>query len=353
MENKCNVKEYPWMLGPFCKENSVNPCLGPKRETTFFCPVHKKEIHWEEKDVFNPTAVVKDDKVYMLYRAEDMVGSCAGTSRIGIAISEDGLHFSTEAQPVLYPEQDECLHYEWDGGCEDPRIVERKDGVYVMLYTSYDVDIARLCAAESTDLYHWKKHGPVFAKALDGKYLNVWSKSGAVVCSLENDKFIAKKIGGVYWMYWGESNIYAATSSDLIHWEPVEFLADGASESVLYPVISTRKGNYDEELCEPGPQALITADGIVLLYNGKGQNPKRIGGHDTIYKAGQILLDKENPLCLLARTKTPFFEPTEVFEIEGQVMPVCFIEGLVKFKGKYFLYYGTADSHIAVATWEE
>ena len=29
-------------------------------------------------------------------------------------------------------------------------------------------------------------------------------------------------------MYWGESDIYAATSDDLIHWTPVEFLADGA-----------------------------------------------------------------------------------------------------------------------------
>lgn len=346
-------KEYPWMLGPFQKENSANPCLGPKKETTFVCPVHNREIHWEEKDVFNPSAVVKDGKVYLLYRAEDTVGSRAGTSRIGIAISEDGLHFSTESQPVLYPEQDTWLETEWDGGCEDPRVVEREDGTYVMLYTAFDCKVAILCVATSKDLYHWKKHGPVFADALNGKYKGLWSKSGAVVCSLRGDKFIAEKINGVYWMYWGESNIYAATSEDLIHWEPVEFTADGAKEPVLYPVISPRKGKYDEYLCEPGPQALLTEEGIVLIYNGKGNNPEKLGGHDTIYKAGQILLDKENPLCLLQRTTRPFIEPTEQFEIVGQVMPVCFVEGLVKFNGKYFLYYGTADSHIAVAVEQE
>jgi predicted GH43/DUF377 family glycosyl hydrolase len=33
----------------------------------------------------------------------------------------------------------------------------------------------------------------------------------------------------------------------------------------------------------------------------------------------------------------------------GEVNDVCFVEGLVHFKGKWFMYYGTADSKIAVA----
>ena len=51
----------------------INPVLGPIEETSFRCPVRRKEVNWEAKDVFNPAAVVKDDKVYLLYRAEDRV----------------------------------------------------------------------------------------------------------------------------------------------------------------------------------------------------------------------------------------------------------------------------------------
>ena len=103
------TKEYPWMLGPFEKAAEANPCLVPNTVSRFFCPVQEKELGWEAKDVFNPAAVVKDDRVYLLYRAEDHEGKYAGTSRIGLAVSDDGLHFTTMPEPVLYPET-ERLH---------------------------------------------------------------------------------------------------------------------------------------------------------------------------------------------------------------------------------------------------
>src|SRR5437588_12419710 len=76
-----------WMLIPFVKADSVNPCLFPLK-TTFNDPILKKKVAWEEKDVFNPAAVVRNNKVYLLYRAQDKFGKPAGTSRIGIAYSE-------------------------------------------------------------------------------------------------------------------------------------------------------------------------------------------------------------------------------------------------------------------------
>jgi predicted GH43/DUF377 family glycosyl hydrolase len=42
-------------------------------------------------------------------------------------------------------------------------------------------------------------------------------------------------------------------------------------------------------------------------------------------------------------------KPDRYYETIGQVNQVCFIEGLVKLRGKWFMYYGTADSRIAVA----
>jgi predicted GH43/DUF377 family glycosyl hydrolase len=46
---------------------------------------------------------------------------------------------------------------------------------------------------------------------------------------------------------------------------------------------------------------------------------------------------------------TWFMKPEKSYEISGQVNNVCFIEGLAQYKSRWWLYYGTADSKIAVA----
>src|SRR5688572_2573411 len=149
-----------WALLPFVKVDSVNPVLTAG-DNEFNCPVLKRSIKWEDKDVFNPAAVVRDGKIYLLYRAEDKIGKHAGTSRIGLAVSDDGLHFTKRIEPVLYPDNDSLKIYEWEGGIEDPRVVETEDGQYLMTYTAYDGTTARLLIATSTDLLQWKKHGTV------------------------------------------------------------------------------------------------------------------------------------------------------------------------------------------------
>ena len=88
-----------WALLSFVKADSVNPDPSTGGCAVFADPVLHKKVLWEEKDVFNPAIVVKDDKVYMLYRAQDSMG----TSRIGLAESADGIHFIRQATPVFYP----------------------------------------------------------------------------------------------------------------------------------------------------------------------------------------------------------------------------------------------------------
>ncbi|HET9432760.1 MAG TPA: hypothetical protein VFO37_03335, partial [Chitinophagaceae bacterium] len=176
-------KDYTWALLPFEKADEANPILLPDTNTTFLCPVRNSIVQWEEKDVFNPAAAVRNDTVFLLYRAEDSIGKFAGTSRIGLAWSTDGLHFTKHPVPVLYPDNDSSKIYEWEGGCEDPRVVEDENGTYFMTYTAYDGDKARLLIASSKDLYHWTKHGHVFKN--DTAEVNKWSKSGSIVCKYE------------------------------------------------------------------------------------------------------------------------------------------------------------------------
>lgn len=331
-----------WALLPFVKQDRHNPILLPIKNSIFDCPVSHKQLNWEAKDVYNPAAVVRHGKVYLLYRAEDTLKAVDGTSRIGLAVSSDGIHFKRQPKPVFFPDNDFMKPYEWAGGCEDPRIVTTPKGNYLMTYTTYDGKTARLCVATSPDLYHWKKHGLAFKQR---KYHDLWSKSGAIVTKKVGTSMVATKIKGKYLMYFGDTSIFLASSDNLIDWTIIED-AKAQPKAVFGP----RKDHFDSRLVESGPAAMLTKKGILLIYNSMNLHENGFAGlPPDAYSAGQILMDKTQPDSVIARTEGYFLKPEKDYEINGQVNQVVFVEGLVYFKNRYFLYYGTADSKIAVA----
>ena len=136
----------------------------------------------------------------MLYRAENLVGKFAKTSRIGLATSTDGIHFTRPPEPVLFPGPDAQQPCEWPGGTEDPCLAEGPNHLYYLTYTAYDGHLARLHVASSPDLRHWTKYGNAFAQAYTGKYRDKWAKSGSIVSRYEADgRIVAAKINGKYW----------------------------------------------------------------------------------------------------------------------------------------------------------
>ena len=346
-----------WAFSSFEKADSINPILKPTGAFTFKDPITKKQIAWEQRNVLNPSAVVKGDSVYLFYRAQDS----SGTSRIGLATSGDGLHFKKRPSPIFFPDNDFMKTKEWNyrkftedsitekcvscyfDGVEDPRIIESEDGLYIMTYTAYDGKTARLSLASTHDLNHWTKHGLVLK---DEKYKDLWSKSGAIVVAMKNGRPIAKKINGKYWMYFGDTKLFVASSTDLIHWE----VALNQENSKMIEVLQPRPGYFDSRLVEPGPYALYKEEGILLIYNASNAanfNDPQLPIYT--YAAGQALFHKNAPHKLIDRTDDYFIFPDKDYEKVGEVNEVCFVEGLVRFKGKWFLYYGTADSKIAVA----
>ena len=342
-----------WALGGFVRPEKANPIITPNPSNQFDCPMQDKKIGWEESDVFNPAATVKDGKIYVLYRAEDNSATGIGkrTSRIGLAESEDGIHMKRRKTPVMYPDKDNMKEYEWEGGCEDPRVTMTEDGLYVMAYTSWNRKVARLCIATSHDLVKWEKHGPAFAKAYNGRFKDIFCKSGSMVTTIKDGKQVLTKIDGKYFMYWGEHAVYAATSDDLVNWTPI---LDEKNE--LATVIKPRPQYFDSALTECGPPAILTDKGIVLLCNGKNQtNDSKRDKRFTAgaYCAGQILTDPKEPMKVLQRLDVPFFRPMASFEKSGQYVDgTVFIEGLVFFKNKWYLYYGCADSQVSVAIYD-
>jgi beta-1,2-mannosidase len=147
-------------------------------------------------------------------------------------------------------------------------------------------------------------------------------------------------------MYFGDTDLFMASSTDLIHWAVLKNEENKKMISVLQP----RAGYFDSRLVEPGPFALLRPQGIVLIYNSSNA----ANNNDTAlpkftYSAAQALFNKTQPWKLINRSNTYFIHPDKPYEKVGEVNEVCFVEGLVYFNNKWFLYYGTADSKIAVA----
>ena len=344
--------KVPWEIGPFTRPASGNPVIAPLPASTFMDPILKTAVHWEALHSFNPAAIVRNGNIVVLYRAEDDSGAMeigGHTSRLGLAESRDGIHFTRRAAPVFYPDKDEQQAREWPGGVEDPRIVESPDGTYVLTYTQWNRSTFSVGIATSRDLTHWTKYGPAFLTAAGGKYAELRYKSAGIVTRIDPRKkrLIAAKIEGKYWMYWGEGAIHLATSSDLIHWSPVEDVQGNPIE-----LLGLRAGHFDSTFPETGPPPVLTDSRIVVLYNGKNAET---GGDPALgpnaYGMGEALFDGHDPARLLARAEEPALKPETAYEKTGQYAAgTTFAEGLVYFHGQWFLYYGCADSLVGVVT---
>jgi predicted GH43/DUF377 family glycosyl hydrolase len=337
-----------WMIGPFVKQDDVNPILGPNFDSQFFCPIRGKNVRWESRAILGGGVVVKDGRVYMVYNAEDSSEGfqrnkaiSPGTMRMGVAESQDGLRFTRRAKPVLYPDRDFMQALEWPGGPQIPRLVEGPDRVYYLHYSPWDLRTSRIATAISKDLVRWTKHGNIFERTHEGKYKNLWAKSGAVVCRLESDRLIAARLNGRYWMYWGEG-LYLAHSPDLINWTIVEDPKTNKPLQVLAP----RPGKFDYQLIEGG-LAVLTDKGIVVIYNSfqpwTGQSRNAFAGF------GQALFSAQDPKTVLDRCDSPFLKADREHEVQGALPNVIFATGLAYFKGKWMLYYNGGDWMMNVA----
>lgn len=317
-------KAFP--IGPFRKYEH-NPILRPN-----------PEIEFESGYLYNATAIVIDDKVFMLYRAQNK----HKTSSVGLAWSEDGVTFVKYHKPIITATEP----WEQGGGVEDPRIVrDPKSKLFIVTYTAYDLRTARLCVATSEDLFHWTKY-PSFvphywqdiAITSNGTELirNEWLKSGAV--------FTEKNKDGKYYMIWGDCHLHLAESKDMVDWRLVS--GDFNQNKFTQPIF-----NFENKLIESGPAP-------IKLDNGKNQwvffyNASTTGGKDfpkETYTINEMLIDydeiRNGPL---ARLENPILKPENRNEVTGQVNKVVFCEGIVQFKGKWFLYYGQGDSELGVA----
>lgn len=298
------------MIGPF-RNYKENPVLLPS-------------TGFESKGAFNPAVIKEGNDYFMLYRAESLEDGLTG--KIGLARSQDGVHFTKHLDPVVVPDKGFDKF-----GCEDPRLVKIGDTYYLTYVGNCGrYKTGNICLATSKDVIHWEKHGSILNPQKEWDHGQV--KAGAI---------LPQRIKGKYVMYlMGEKEpwktaIGLAYSDGLLRWyEPLD-----------QPVLLPREGFFDSQGVEPGPPPLLTEEGIWLIYCGWAE--------DCVYKVGAVLFSKDDPSKVLQRSEEPILAAKDWGKTFGGIANHVVAEGLVREENRWLLYYGAADRACCLAVWEE
>ncbi|HEY53598.1 MAG TPA: glycosidase [Caldilineae bacterium] len=274
---------------------------------------------WETYNVFNPSVIFHNGLFHMHYRAQGL----DWVSRIGYAVSEDGVHWNRLRQPLLEPQDNTDSR-----GVEDPRVVEI-DGVFYMAYTAYGREF----------------HGPPETAVRGGGILPMiarshnlitWERLGSIVSGEDNKDhvFFPRKIAGRFAAFHRRHpDVWFATSNDLITWR----------EEDMAPIFGPRPGDgWDSQKVGANGAPIETEYGWLMLYHGVDQ--------DKIYRLGVCLLDLEDPSQVIRRPAAPIFWPEELWELRGDVPNVVFSCANPVVEGTIYVYYGGGDHVIGLAT---
>lgn len=305
---------------------SINPTKHAKRverfkENPIITP--KEENDWESKATFNPAAIDLDGRVHILYRAM----SSDNTSTIGYASSGDGFHIDERLdEPIYVPREDfETKAAPGNSGCEDPRIIEVDDRLY-MFYTAFDAVNAPRVAVSSI------KTEDFLAKKWE------WTKPSVITPPGIMDKdtaLLPEKIDGKYMLLHRISDVICIDMLDNLDFETEKV-------TKCIQLFKPRPGMWDSNKVGIAAPPIKTEEGWLLLYHGVSKS--------TTYRVGAVLLDPANPTTVLSRTTAPILQPTEAYEKEGQMHNVVFPCGVIERDGLLYIYYGGADSVVGVAT---
>lgn len=289
---------------------------------------------WEAEAVLNGCPVAHEGKIKLLYRAISLPHYHAiaqlrtQISDIGIADSLDGVHFSNRRKYIVPDTQ-------WDRfGCEDPRVTFL-DGSFYTFYTAlsdYPFTPAgiKVGVAVSRDLVTIdEKHlvTPFNAKAMALFPEKVNGKYTAILTA--NSDLPPSKIA------------IAQVSSITDFWND-EFWKDWYPNVDSYTLSLSR---FPEDHVEVGAAPLLVEDGWLMIYSYISNYHSK----NRVFAIEALLLDKQDPRKLIARTAGPLLTPEESYELYGFVPNVIFPSGARIHDDMLDIYYGAADHTVCLA----
>lgn len=276
---------------------------------------------WECTNVFNPSVIHNNGLFHMHYRAQGL----DWVSRIGYAVSEDGIHWNRMRLPVLSPVDGTDSR-----GIEDPRVTEI-EGRFYMCYTAY----GREFAGEGTPTH---ARGGILPMIAVSDNLIVWQRLGPIVRGEDNKDHVLfpRKVNGRYAaLHRRRPDVWIAYSDDLLTWREQDM-------SHIYGPRRDDLDNWDSSSVGSNGVPIETEHGWLLINHGYNENH--------VYRFGVCLLDLENPKHLISRPKEAIFEPQEIWEVRGDVPDVVFSSANPIVEGTIYVYYGGGDHVIGLAT---
>jgi len=292
---------------------------------------------WEQGSVLNPSVLYENGIFRMVYRATNDVHSGeAGRymSSIGYAESTDGIHFTRFREPLISPEHD----YERKLGCEDPRVT-KIDDEYFLYYTAVgeeengDMKV-RIALATSKDFKTWHKHGIV------GPH-HTTSKAACL---------FPEKINGKYVMFYTWMSDSPMSSIMEARFDSIEQVIKPPQEMLVNEMdrfednVVFRPPEHTQRGAEVGAVPIKTNAGWLFIYCNANTNdyPE--------WSISAALLDLHDPRKIIAHTPEPILRPETDEELHGVVNNVTFPEGAVVVNDELYVYYGSGDQGICLAT---
>lgn len=275
---------------------------------------------YRANSVFNAAAAYIEQEVVLLVRLEDF----RGFSHLTVARSKDGVDdWQIDCKPTFTPSPD-CPEEIW--GIEDARITwvpELKS--WAITYTAFSKGGPLVSLATTDDFKKFNRLGPVmtpedkdaaiFPIRFDGR----WAMLHRPVAK------IADTVSADIWLSFSPDLRHRGDHRQLIH---------------------AREGSWwDARKIGLSAPPLETSEGWLILYHGV-----RSTASGSIYRLGLALLDLEDPGRVIRRSDEWIFGPKAHYEREGDVDDVVFPCGWIEKNGNVDMYYGAADSCIALAS---
>jgi predicted GH43/DUF377 family glycosyl hydrolase len=286
--------------------------------------IRARDLPYRCNTVFNAAAAMVNGETVLLMRVEDM----RGHSHLTVARSKDGVtNWQIDPQPTFVADPDHYPEEIW--GIEDPRVtyLEEQDR-WAITYTAYSVGGPLVSLATTRDFKTFTRLGPVmppddkdaalFPIRFNGRWAMLHRPMPAASTSTGG-------AGAHIWLSW---------SPDLKHWGDHHIL-----------LRARRGGWWDANKIGLSPPPLRTEEGWLLLYHGV-----RLTASGAIYRLGLALVDLNDPTKVVARSDEWVFEPEAEYERFGDVDKVVFPCGWIEQNGEVRIYYGAADSRLAIAT---
>lgn len=288
---------------------------------------------WEHEGAFNGCVVKgKDGLFHMVYRAfsseVDHQGNKMKLSTIGYAHSTDGVNYEDRRQ-IIAPTKD------WEKyGCEDPRITFYNEKYYIF-YTAlstypFSAQGIKVAVAITEDFQTFEKHPvtPFNAKAM-ALFPELINGKIAAIFTMNTDLPPAKLAIA---FFDEEKNMWSP-----LYWED---WYEHMNEHFLHLMRDMR------DQVELGAPPIKTEDGWLVIYS----YIKNYLSDNKEFCIEAVLLDLHDPKSVIGRTNFPLLTPQNNYELQGEVPNVIFPSGALIQDKKLWVYYGAADTRIALAT---